>query len=341
MIRFFAHPQVRSNRASVGRAPPQCSSGEGLFAVNGKGAKYVQTSETVGRPLSNGWKYGAAWILLLFAQGCASVPYRYGPLPAGAPSLPLRPGESQIERGRPNALIDGAGWVVGIPSKIILWNIRMDNHCIRPDTEQALQTYLQRNRLDTVKVRLNQYAPGGEWSRLFRNKSVGRGWRYTLGLLSCAFYTLLPQRIFGGDNYNAYTDTISLYSDVPAVSLHEGGHAKDFASRTWKGTYAFAYALPFFALYPEALATGDAVGYLRDQPDVKAEKKSYHTLYPAYGTYIGGSFSQYLIPYTWVYYVGVIPGHIAGRWKSTTVESRRAREPHEETPVPVPPPSSP
>jgi len=276
------------------------------------------------RPISKGWKFLGAAGLLVIAQGCATVPYHYGSRPGGAGALPLRPGEPQIERGKPNALIDGVGWVVGIPSKVILWNIRMDNHSIGTNTEMTLQAYLGRNSLTNVKVRLNQYAPGGEWSRLFRNKTVGWGWRYTLGILSCAFYTILPQRIFGGDNYNAYTDTISLYSDVPAVALHEAGHAKDFEGRTWKGTYAFTYSLPFVAWYHEAQATGDAVGYLRDQPDGEAERRAYHVLYPAYGTYIGGSASEWVAPYTWVYYAGVIPGHIAGRWKGSTVEERRA-----------------
>ncbi len=272
------------------------------------------------------WNFFAAGILLLLGQGCATVPYHYGARPGGAGELALKPGEPQFERGKPNALVDGVGWVLGIPSKIILWNIRMDNHDIGTNTEIALQTYLQRNNLTNVKVRINQYAPGDEWSRLFRNKTVGWGWRYTIGIFSCLYYTLLPQRIFGGDNYSDYTDTINIYSDVPAVALHEGGHAKDFAGRKWKGTYGFLYALPFVALYHEAQATGDAVGYLRDQPEWEAERAAYHVLYPAYGTYVGGSFSEYLVPYTWVYWAGVIPGHIAGRWKGSTVEERRRSE---------------
>ena len=303
---------------------------------NDNGSEKFQSLEVRKRPFSylwkpsgrqaNRWNFLLAGLLLVVAQGCATVPYRYGATPGGAGHLPLRPGEPQFERGKPNALIDGVGWVFGIPSKVLLWNIRMDNHHIGTNTEVALHTYLQRNGLTNVKVRLNQYAPGDEWSRLFRNKTVGWGWRYTIGILSCAFYTILPQRIFGGDNYNDYTDTISIYSDVPAVALHEGGHAKDFASRTWKGTYGFAYMLPFVALYHEAVATGDAVGYLRDQPDAEAERRAYHILYPAYGTYVGGNFGEYVAPYSWVFYAGVIPGHIIGRWKGGTVEERRRGE---------------
>ena len=270
----------------------------------------------------------------LAGGGCASVPYHPGQQMVREDTLRLRPEEPQVERGEPYWLIDGLGWVIGIPSKIILWNRKVENHHVTTNTQEHLAGYLAENDLGQVKVRINQYAPHRDWSRLFRNKRVGWGWRYTIGILSCAFYTILPQRIFGGDNYNDYTDTINIYSDIPAVALHEGGHAKDFASRKWKGTYGFAYMLPFVALYHEGVATGDAVGYLRDQPDAEAEKRAYHILYPAYGTYVGGSFGEYVAPYSWVFYAGVIPGHIVGRWKGGTVEERRAKE-AAQVPAPV------
>ncbi len=264
-------------------------------------------------------------LLLAFATGCATVPYKYGHNIESKNVLKLRPGEAQIERGRPNAFIDGVGWVFGIPSKILLLDSRMDNHVISPEVEQALAEYLATNDLRNVKVRINQYAPGGEWSRLFRNKSVGWGWRYTIGIIANLFYTILPGRIFGGDNYNPYTDTVSIYSNHRAVAIHEGGHAKDFAPRNWKGTYAFFYMLPFVALFPEAKATGDAIGYLRTQP-AEDEKQGYKVLYPAYCTYIGGEFGQFT-PYPFFVYLGVvIPGHIAGRVKASHVDERREME---------------
>lgn len=264
----------------------------------------------------------AAW-----TTGCASVPYHHDRTADHINVFKLRPGEAQVERGRPIGIIDGIGWAVGIPSKIILLDRRMDNHCVSPETEEMLLGYLATNSLTDVKVRLNQYAPLREWSRLFRNKSVGWGWRYTLGILSCAGYTILPGRILGGDNYNPYTDTISIYSDHPSVAQHEGGHAKDFAHRNWKGTYGAAYMLPFFALYPEARATGDAVGYKRADDTAEQEKQAYKVLYPAYGTYIGGNIGQFLPAYSTAIYLGVvIPGHIVGRIKAAGVDERRAAE---------------
>ena len=227
-----------------------------------------------------------------------------------------------MEWGRTNALIDGIGWVFGIPSKIVLLDSRMDNHHISQDTMGQVSEYLHTNDLLEVKVRVNQYAPAREWSRLFRNRAVGAGWRYTLGVFSMLYYTLLPGRILGGDNYNPYTDTMSLYSNIPAVGMHEGGHAKDFGQREWKGTYAFFYALPLVALYPEAVATGDAVGYLRAERGAADERAAYKILYPAYSTYVGGEFGQFTPVSSVVYLSAVVVGHVAGRCKAAGVADR-------------------
>jgi hypothetical protein len=169
-----------------------------------------------------------------------------------------------------------------------------------------------------VKVRLNGYSVGDEWRRAMRNRSVGFGWRYTLGVYSCIVYTIMPGRFFGGDSYSPYSNTINIYSDIPVVAFHEGGHAKDFARREYRGTYAFAYAIPFFNLYPEALATSDALSYVRDGQPLYLQQQGYNVLYPAYGTYIGGDIGGFLaFPWGQLVSVGaVIPGHIAGRAKS-------------------------
>src|SRR5438445_8892434 len=86
-----------------------------------------------------------------------------------------------IERGQSRPVLDGVGWVFGIPSKIVLWDRRVDNHSVSLETEAAIAEYLAINDLTSVKVRLNQYAPGDEWRRLVANSAVGPGWRYTLG----------------------------------------------------------------------------------------------------------------------------------------------------------------
>lgn len=268
--------------------------------------------------------------------GCAALPYRSGSVDQYYVSEDLAPlTQPQIERGEPRPVIDTIGWIIGIPSKIILWDRRVENHKIGDETEEAIARYLAVNELDTVKVRLNEYAPGDEWRRLRANRSVGWGWRYTAGTLSWLGYTLLPGRVFGGDHYNAYTNTINLYSDVPAIAVHEGGHAKDFARRKYKGTYAIVYALPAAPLWYEAVASRDALAYLHEHGTIEDEQEGYRILTPAYGTYVGDAVSQF-VPWngTLVYAAAVVPGHFIGRIQARRVAQWRVprRSPLQETP---------
>ncbi len=249
-------------------------------------------------------------LLSLVLAGCASSPYRYGVETQHNAADRYPPMAQQVYQGAPHRVLDAADWYWpnSLLAKLLLWNKDIDSHEISPETVEVMQRYLACNDLGHVQVLVNRYAPGNQWLRLFRNRTVGAGWRYTLGLLSVSLYTILPGRFFGGDAYNPYTNTIYLYSDDASVALHEAGHAKDFASRKYKGLHAALYALPFAALYYEAKATNDALGYSLAEADAAQLKEEYRTLYPAYSTYIGGN----LLPNNPVGLLGVIPGHIAG-----------------------------
>ena len=266
-------------------------------------------------------------VLASVVAGCARVPYVPGRNIEGQDTYRLPPGEPQIERGARKPFLDGLGhYVLSLPTKAILWNWRVDNHRISPKTEAKLEEYLADNDLHHVKVRLNQYTPGAEWRRLFRNEAVGRFWRYTFGLVAVAAYTAFPGRAFGGDNYNPYTNTINLYSDHKGIALHEAAHAKDFATRRRKGLYATLRVVPFLALYQEAVATGDAIGYDRWKGRTRDEKADYKVLYPAFATYIAGEALRWVSVDWWVQYAvqaaAVVPAHIVGRIKAACVRPR-------------------
>lgn len=238
-----------------------------------------------------------------------------------APELVAATKDSQIERGKPRPVIDGVGWFFGIPGKIVLWDRRVENHDISAVTELAISKYLDDNRLDHVKVRLNQYAPLDDFRRLRKNKAMGWPYRYTIGALSVTGEAVFPGRLFGGDHYNPFTATVHVYSDVPAIALHEGGHAKDLTRRKFPGTYALVAGLPVVDLWPEALATGDVLAYAKKQPDRALEQEAYNILYPAYGTSIGGAAGNVGgLPVGIPVYAGaVVAGHVAGRKQARTV----------------------
>jgi len=283
----------------------------------------------------------AGGIALFLASGCASLPY--APTTCDeADRMPLRESEAQVERGRPNAFVDGLGhYLVSLPTKLLLLSWSVENHDVSPETEAALAEYVSVNELCHVKVRINQYSVPGEWSRLFRNRNVAGGWRYTVGFLTVVTYTALPQRVFGGDNYNPYTNTIHIYSDVESVALHEGGHAKDFATRRHKGSYGALRLLPLVPLYQEGKATKDAVSYLRNAGEAEAERKAYPMLWGAYGTYVAGEGLRWYEGPFGVSYLIQLPiawtGKLAGKIKSWTVPEPAPPPPQEPPPVEEPP----
>jgi len=241
-----------------------------------------------------------------------------------APELVEATRDNQIERGKPRPVIDGVGWFFGIPGKVILWDKRVENHNVSSETEDAMAEYLADNELEHVKVRINQYKPLDDWKRLTKNRTVGWPYRYTIGALSVAGEAIFPGRLFGGDHYNPWTATIHLYSDVPSIALHEGGHAKDFTRRDLPGTYGLVAGLPFVNLWPEAIATGDAIAYAEKQGEPELEKETYRILYPAYGTYLGGNVAELLVaPIALPIYAGtIVAGHVAGRTKAAGVSEK-------------------
>ena len=260
---------------------------------------------------------GLGMLAIIFVSGCRVLEPR--PIAVVRNNIPtdlIADGEPQIERGKPRTIIDGFGWVWGIPSKLMLWNRNIENHRISPETETLLTEYLETNGLSDVKVRLNQYRPWDDWRRLTRNTSVAWPWRYTFGAVATLGETVVPGRLFGGDHYNPYTGTIHLYGDVPAIAFHEAAHAKDFSNRKYPGTYAAVYILPAVPLWHERIASNDVLSYVLYRDDKRLQRQAYHILYPAYGTYMGDAtgyaFPRYANP---IYLGGILVGHAMGRWQ--------------------------
>ncbi len=243
-----------------------------------------------------------ALALSLCLGGCATtVPYTgVGPYP-------------QIERGAPVPPIDFLGNVLALPMKLILWSWKYDLHYVSPQAEEQLAAYLatqDRPLMQDARFQLNAYHPGEDLSRLVRNHFVAWPYRLLLGFpTTLLFEVLLPGRLFPwGDYYNPYTNTVHLYSDHPAIALHEAGHVHDFSTKRLKGTYAAIRLIPFVDLYQEWQASGEAIRYLKASGDRPTELSAYKILYPAYGTYVG----SYLFPPIGTI-GGALIGHAAGR----------------------------
>ncbi len=215
-----------------------------------------------------------------------------------------------VEYGMKRPVLDTAGWIVGIPRKIMLWDHRVDNHDVTDETVDAVADYIGSQQIDDVKVRVNQYDPLGEWRRLVSNKRIGPGWRYTLGTLHQIRYTFLPGRLFGRDEYNPYTNTVSIYSDVPAIGMVESAYAKDVQQRELPGTYAAVQSLPVASLWHETRATDDVVRYVSVYGTPEEIAKTRKLLYARYGAEVGGELGDIVSGAGNLEWIGAGAGHL-------------------------------
>jgi hypothetical protein len=116
--------------------------------------------------------------------------------------------------------------------------------------------------------------------------------------------------LLGVDRYDPTTNTVYLYSDHPAILLHEAGHAHNSSTQPHKGTYAFLYQLAGIQLFEEYHASERAIFFFTATGDRHQEFGAYKILYPAYGTYLG----SHLLPFGNI--PGAVVGHVWGRLKA-------------------------
>jgi hypothetical protein len=257
-------------------------------------------------------------VCLLTGVGCAAAaPYHYGHFESDAPSDPTtEPAGPEVEFGKPDKKLDRIARVVGLPARIVGLNAKINNHEVSLATLAKLRTYLAENDLTDVTIYVNCYDPKEQWRRLKENQRIGAGWRYSLGTLSMVGYTLLPGRVFGGDEYNPYTNSLSINSDVPAIALYEAAYAKDIHAHKLPGTYAVLSGLPGIAIFRRSHEVGDVLGYAQAQHDWETERQAYHVLYPQVGAETA-SIAGPVMPVWWAMPIlgmgGAAAGHVTGR----------------------------
>ncbi len=284
---------------------------------------------------------GLSGLLLAAACGCASnKPYQYGRFhpdhPEGVNVQPV-----VVEYGKPSKTLDRIGKVVGFPAKILPFNSKINNHEVSPETLEKLRVYMAKNDITDVYIAVNQYAPKDQWRRLRENGRIAPFWKYTAGTLSWVGYALFPPRVWGGDRYNPFTNSLYVNSDVPAVVLAEAAYAKDIHGRKFPGTYAVVVNdMPVLTLWRQSLAVSDVLSYARVENDWDVEKQTYHVMYPKMGEKTLGDASMVVtgpIGSISAIFVGPIfgaGGALAGHAVGRSVAKRREAELKELEPVP-------
>jgi len=283
--------------------------------------------------------WSVSCLFLLGQLGCAATPYQFGRFHPGQPDGgALQP--IVVETGEDHPTLDRIGRIVGFPARLLTLNKKVNNHEISPETLEKLREYLEKNDITDVYVAVNQYDPKGQWQRLQENDRISPVWRYSVGTLTWIGYTVFPSRIFGGDRYNPYTNSLNLSSDVPALVLAEAAYAKDIHSQKHPGTYAAIFNdLPLLSVWRQSKAAADVLGYARLQADWPIEKQAYHVLYPQMGSALVGTASPFVPVFGPLIGIGgAVVGHAAGRTVAAFEEPEVEKVPTTEgTPCSCPP----
>ena len=241
-----------------------------------------------------------------------------------------------VEQGGPHKMLDRIGWVVGLPARVMTLNSKTNNHHVSPETVEELRNYLEQNDLTDVYVAVNDYDPKEQWRRLRENYRIAPFWRYSVGTISWLSYSMFPYRVFGGDEYNPFTNTLNLTSDVPALVLAEAAYAKDIHTRRHPGAYATISDLPLFSMWRQSRAASDVLAYARVRNDWEAQKQAYHVLYPHIGSTAFGPASHFVpVAGPFLSAGGALVGHATGRTVTAVLQPKSNNSPSGEPPQPA------
>jgi len=229
-------------------------------------------------------KFGR-WARLILL--CLILPIVLSGCSTDAPYVGRNPENPQFERGMPFVPLDFFGDLISKPIQLLLWSRGYGNHHVSQKVEDELALFLKKYDLRDVKVRINQWAPHKEIGRLLTNPHIA--WPYKILFFPSTLAVSLIARPLSGlvisDYYDPGSNTIHLFSNEVAIAIHEAGHAKDYASRRWKGTYSLVRLLPGIDIFQEATASDIAFFYFEDNEHYEELLRSYEVLYPAYSTY--------------------------------------------------------
>lgn len=229
--------------------------------------------------------------------------------------------EVEVERGARRPLLDGVGWVIGVPNKLLLLDSRADNHDVSPKTIEETTEFLAANKVDGVKVRVNQYDPIGEWKRLATNDRIALPWRATVGAVYTLGYSIVPGRLVGGDWYNPFTDSVHVYSDVPALAMEQAAQAHDNHQRSHPGFYSAMRLFPIVGIVHEARSKQVVYDFVDKTGTTEEQAEARRVLGPQMGRELGQA--AMFIPQgdAVLSLGGAAVGHVVGRYQAHQIES--------------------
>ena len=231
---------------------------------------------------------------LCLAVGCVSPEYRYGIGQATPVAGSSSPDAFAITRGGTMPKLDRFESALDTPRRYIrslAGRPEISEEQRQQQLEQSIDIateYLAANEIEDVLIDVDVYSPQMQWDRLVNNQQIAPAWKYTGGVANWLRYTLLPHRVFNRNDYDPFTNTLSLCSDKPLQGLFESALAKEYRKHELDigvGSYAMLQMVPFVPLVHSSKASNDVLTYSEYHLAPELDKQ----LYPVVWTRIGST----------------------------------------------------
>ncbi len=195
----------------------------------------------------------------------------------------LEIGTNTLEIKRDDPISRSLSFIGNLPTKLLFLSTKIGSYP-KEETQDYVQKYLEDSGLENTTVRIGHSRIFKDLYRLFKDdrlKKTSLLGRILLGIPTTLLGGL-QSKLTRSDHYNPFTKTATVYSNVPAIGLHELGHAKDFEEKNSPTLYALARSFFPVALYQEYKASRKAYKSLKE----KDKGQSYRYLIPAFASYV-------------------------------------------------------
>lgn len=170
-----------------------------------------------------------------------------------------------------------------------------------PEIRKMIAAAKRDKELSDVQVNLGSVRPIEQMGRIWTNKNTSLPSKLLGTVLSP--YDYFSASLGRADHYDPFSNTVTTYTNEPAVLAHELGHAKDFKQKGSPGLYALSRNLTPLRLYQEYRASNNALSALGGQNLTTTERertaaRMNRILGGALGTYVGSAALLGLARYT-------------------------------------------
>lgn len=290
-------------------------------------------------------RVGIPLTLSVLALGCASDRYHYGVGkvalhgPSAASGSQPNSGQLRITHGGDHPTLDRVEKLVQTPGR---WIGKMFGREQISDAEASVlrgegfllsRDYFLANGLTGINLDIHAYSPKLQWSRLVANKEIPPIWKYTGGTASWLRYTLLPHRVLHQNDFDPFTNTLSINSTRPLQGLYESAVAKEYfyhRDDIGVGNYAMLQYVPFAPLWHHGRATQDVITYSDHHLDPELDKQLYPLVWARLGsTAVSETLSVFSVVPTDSFLAPTmlrISGSLAGRLAGKEIANKKYRE---------------